>query len=453
MSDWPIVQLNEIVEITSSKRVKRVDYVEDGVPFFRSKEVIERSKGNDISTKLFIKEDHFQKIEEKFGAPLVGDILLTSVGTLGVPYQVQTRDRFYFKDGNLTWFRNFSERVNPKFLFYWLTSPIAKRKFDEITIGSTQKALTIVALKSLDLQLPPINIQDGIVKILDALNETLTNNRQTNQTLEHIAQAIFKSWFVDFEPTRAKIAAKQTSQDPERAAMAAISGKALDELDQLNPKQLEQLQATAALFPDAFVDSELGEIPEGWDASTLGEHFNVVMGQSPTGDTYNEDGQGMLFFQGRRDFGFRYPMPRVYTTKPKRLAKAGDTLISVRAPVGDRNMAAQECCLGRGVASIRHKSEARSFTYAFIGHIEKNLSDSGSDGTVFNSINKNELGAVGFVAPRSNLLNFFEDKIKSIDQHIEVNSIEIRVLKKLRDTLLPKLLSGKFAIQSPQTEL
>jgi type I restriction enzyme S subunit len=177
------------------------------------------------------------------------------------------------------------------------------------------------------------------------------------------------------------------------------------------------------------------------------------MGQSPKGDTYNEDGEGMLFFQGRRDFGFRYPTPRVYTTEPKRLAQAGDTLISVRAPVGDRNMANQECCLGRGVAGIRHRSGARSFTYAYIGHIESGLSDSGSDGTVFSSINKKELGAVNFVAPSEVLLGCFESVVKSIDERIEINSEEIETLEGVRDTFLPKLLSGELAIESNETDL
>jgi type I restriction enzyme S subunit len=232
----------------------------------------------------------------------------------------------------------------------------------------------------------------------------------------------------------------------ERAAMCAISGKSLEELEQLSPETQQQLKTTAALFPDALVESELGEIPEGWDASKLGEHFNVVMGQSPKGDTYNEEGNGILFFQGRRDFGFRFPTPRVYTTDPKRFAQAGDTLISVRAPVGDKNMALEECCLGRGVAGIRHKSGSRSFTYSFISYIENNLSNSGSDGTVFNSINKNELHAVPFVAPNAMLVNLYEKLLYSIDQNLEVLSKEIESFEQLRDTLLPKLLSGELTL-------
>ena len=102
------------------------DYVEKGVPFFRSKEIIERYKGNTITTELYITEEHYQAIKDKFGAPEEGHILLTSVGTLGIPYQVQANDKFYFKDGNLTWFKEFGNAIDAEYLFYWLTSPIAK---------------------------------------------------------------------------------------------------------------------------------------------------------------------------------------------------------------------------------------------------------------------------------------------------------------------------------------
>jgi len=350
-------------------------------------------------------------------------------------------------------------KIYPKYLFALLRSEETQKKILNMHVGTL-----IPHFKKGDFQNLYFNIPDDLEyqKIVgDAyfkFCEKIELNRQTNQTLEQIAQALFKSWFVDFDPVKAKIAAKQSggnAQQIERAAMAAISGKTEAELEQLPPEQLQNLKTTATLFPEELVDSKLGEIPEGWIISTLGEHFNVVMGQSPKGDTYNENGEGMLFFQGRRDFGFRYPTPRVYTTDPKRLAQIGDTLISVRAPVGDRNMANQECCIGRGVASIRHKTGAKSFTYAFIGHIEKSLSNSGSDGTVFSSINKNELSAVNFIAPNLDLLTQYENLIRSMDQRIEINSNQIKALENLRDSLLPKLLSGEIttAINTQETML
>ncbi|MFH4672012.1 restriction endonuclease subunit S [Vibrio alginolyticus] len=256
-------------------------------------------------------------------------------------------------------------------------------------------------------------------KLLVGIEDKRYLNSQTNQTLEEMAQAIFKSWFVDFDPVKAK-----------------INGDKPEGMD----------EATASLFPEKLVESELGLIPEGWSASSMGEHFNIIMGQSPKGETYNEEGEGIAFFQGRRDFGFRYPDVRVYTTDPKRFAKAGDTLISVRAPVGDKNMAAIDCCIGRGVAAIKHKSDSRSFTYAFMSHIEKKLGDSGSSGTVFSSINQKELKKVSFVAPPQELIEAFHKIVDPIDQKVEVLSKEIESLSSLRDTLLPKLLSGEIEL-------
>jgi len=177
------------------------------------------------------------------------------------------------------------------------------------------------------------------------------------------------------------------------------------------------------------------------------------MGQSPKGDTYNEDGEGTVFFQGRRDFGFRFPTPRVYTTEPKRFADAGDTLISVRAPVGDKNMASERCCLGRGVAGISHKLKKVSFTYAFISNIENKLGDSGSDGTVFSSINKTELNKVPFIAPSPELIEQFEKLVSPMDNQVEVNSYQTTGLESLRDTLLPKLLSGEIDLTNNQKEV
>ena len=129
---------------------------------------------------------------------------------------------------------------------------------------------------------------------------------------------------------------------------------------------------TAALFPSAFQNSALGEIPKGWKVTTIDEDFNLTMGQSPPGSTYNEDENGVPFYQGRKDFGFRYPMLRTSIVPHRNdLTEKGDTLVSVRAPVGDIKMVKEKCCIGRGVAAIRHKTESRSYTYYTIAIFAK----------------------------------------------------------------------------------
>ncbi|WP_028765116.1 restriction endonuclease subunit S [Shewanella colwelliana] len=310
--------------------------------------------------------------------------------------------------------------VHLDFIFYWLSLPQSQDYLVSNSSGSANQA-NISGKIIESLPCPKVDYQTSkqIADLARNFDEKVILNSQTNQTLEQMAQAIFKSWFVDFDPVKAK----------------------------MNGDQPDGMDAdTASLFPEKLVESELGLIPEGWGASSMGEHFNITMGQSPKGETYNEEGEGIAFFQGRRDFGFRYPDVRVFTTDPKRYAKAGDTLISVRAPVGDKNMAAIDCCIGRGVAAIKHKSESRSFTYAFVSHIEKKLGDSGSSGTVFSSINQNELKKVAFVAPPQALIDAFHKLVDPIDQKVEVLSAEIKSLSSLRDTLLPKLLSGEIEL-------
>ena len=178
----------------------------------------------------------------------------------------------------------------------------------------------------------------------------------------------------------------------------------------------------------------------------MGSCFNLTMGQSPPGDTYNDSADGLPFFQGRTDFGFRYPENRKYCSAPTRIANAEDTLVSVRAPVGDINLAWEKCCIGRGVAAIRHASNARSFTYHAAWSVQDQLKQFEHTGTVFGAINKKQFEALRVVEPGRDLIRAYEDKAGSLDDEIRNNIEESRTLAQLRDTLLPKLISGQLRI-------
>jgi type I restriction enzyme S subunit len=207
-------------------------------------------------------------------------------------------------------------------------------------------------------------------------------------------------------------------------------------------------QALADLFPDRLVDSELGEIPEGWEVDTMGNHFRITMGQSPPGTTYNETGQGLPFYQGRVDFGFRFPARRVFCIAPTRFAEAGDTLVTVRAPVGDTNMASEHCSIGRGVAAIRHATGSRSYTYYFARSLQSIFECFEAEGTVFGAINKEDFSSIRCVVPPSKLVQRFDAQCSPTDQQIERNEVESRTLTGLRDALLPKLISGKIRVRN-----
>lgn len=194
---WNYSAIGEHCEVTSSKRIFFSEYVETGVPFYRSKEIIEKSQGQPISEPLFISREKYQEILHKFGVPVAGDVLLTSVGTIGIPYVVKPEDHFYFKDGNLTWFRNFDKKLLPDYLFYWINSAEGQGLLNNATIGSSQKALTISTLKQIKMPLPPIELQTKIVSFLSAYDELIENNQKQIKLLEEAAQRLYKEWFVD----------------------------------------------------------------------------------------------------------------------------------------------------------------------------------------------------------------------------------------------------------------
>lgn len=312
--------------------------------------------------------------------------------------------------------------VVPEFLAYWLLAN--KRTLLELVDSASHGTGRIHTnvFKKVELRLPPLSTQRRIASILGSLDDKIELNRRMNRTLERMAQALFKSWFIDFDPVRAKMEGQETGL----------------------PAEL------AALFPDRLVESELGEIPEGWEVSTIGNEFRLTMGQSPPGETYNEERRGESFFQGRRDFGFRYPTNRVYCTAPKRFAAKDDTLMSVRAPVGDVNMAYDRCAVGRGVAAVRHKAESRSYTYYAFQSLQRRFEVYNGEGTVFGSISQKDLKAMPWCAPDEQVVAAFHELVNPIDQRIEIGEIQNRRLAGLRDTLLPKLLSGELEV--PEAE-
>ena len=203
-------------------------------------------------------------------------------------------------------------------------------------------------------------------------------------------------------------------------------------------------QEIVDLFPDRLAPSELGEIPEGWGVKALGECFSLTMGQSPPGSTYNDDGKGLPFFQGSTDFGERYPTNRRYCTEPARLAQTEDTLVSVRAPVGAINRAWERCCIGRGVAALRHKSGSAAYTYYATWTAQPEIGQYEHTGTVFGAITKSQFEALQVIEPDTGVISVFNSCARPLDERIRSNVAESRALSSQRDALLPKLVSGRW---------
>ena len=293
--------------------------------------------------------------------------------------------------------------IDSKYLYYYLTQDTIINYLQNIGEQSVSTYPTIKPqdIEDIFIRIPSdIEDQRRIASILSSLDRKIELNNKINADLEEMALAIFKNWFVDFEPFK--------------------DGK--------------------------FVNSELGMIPEGWKVGALDEIADITMGQSPAGNSLNEKGEGMIFYQGSSDFGFRFPSIRVFTTEPKRLAVVNSVLFSVRAPVGDINVTKEECCIGRGVASIKSKYGHDSYLFYTMKSLHKLFDSFDGEGTVFGSINKKTLSAIQILLPSDGIVEQFNDIASSFDNRIRSLSEENSRLTLLRDTLLPRLMSGELEI-------
>lgn len=366
------------------------------------------------------------EIERKYGRTRLqgGEVLLTLVGSVGqVAVVPETLNGFNVARAVAV---IHPREVDPNWLAICLRSPLSQHLLSSRANTTVQTTINLKDLRALPVPIPPNHERERIIELIGSLDDRITLLRETNTTLESIGQALFKSWFVDFDPVRAKAAG-------------------------LDPEGLDA--ATAALFPDSFDASELGVVPKGWGYSTIGQLFILTMGQSPPGDTYNETGNGLPFYQGRTDFGFRFPSQRIFCNAPTRLAEIGDTLVSVRAPVGDVNIALQRCALGRGVASVRHPEGRQSFAFYSVRILKQHFALYNGEGTVFGSINKKDFQNLPVIKPCDLLLSSFESFVAPLDSAIEINEQKLRSLTQLRDTLLPRLISGQLRLPEAEVQI
>ena len=410
---------------------------------------LEPARLNDLSKRKVTAE----KILEKY------DVLInsTGVGTLGRVAQFYGETGSATVDSHVTIVRPNPELIDPIYFGYLVKFKQSLIEgFAEGTTGQTELARDSV--KELVVEyIDDYKTQKQVGLALLAIDKKIEINRQTNQTLEHIAQAIFKSWFVDFEPTRAKIAAIQAGQDPEPAAMAAISGKALDELVQLNSEQQAQLKTTAALFPDALVDLELGEIPEGWEVMLNGDVMDVRDG---THDSPKQSETGFPLVTSKHITSGVLEIKNAYLISVKDYDKVnkrsqvnqGDILLTMIGTVGipylvvqpDVNFAIKNVGLFR-TSEIKG---LKNYFYLLLKSPEmKAYLDARMVGTTQKYLSLKTLRSLEMLTPSAEILSKFNGSIDPVMDKIFSSICENNELSELRDGLLPKLLSGELEPQ------
>ena len=385
-TEWKTAKLGDVCDLVAGYAFKSADFGD-----FESKVIkithITPPRVDDVSLAgVDISKYDRQKLEKYIVRD--GDYVFAmtgaTIGKIGRLYKGSA----YINQRVLT-FRNKPFLIDKDFLYFILQKEdFAKYVYNHIDSESAQPNISANTVAKYEFQLPPLAEQQRIASILSSLDDKIELNNKINRNLEEQAQALFKNWFVDFAPFG-------------------------------------------------------GNMPAGWKVEKLSDIAEITMGQSPDGKSYNENGEGTVFYQGRAEFGWRFPTRRLFTTAPTRFAKKYDTLISVRAPVGDLNIANEDCCIGRGLAAIHSKDTHQSFVHYTIAALRPQLEVFNGEGTVFGSINRNALNDMDIVIPSKEYLEKFGKIVSTQDAEIFNRSEEIQHLTELRNSLLSKLMSGE----------
>lgn len=419
-------KLGDRCVVKSSKRIFAEEYVETGIPFFRSKDVIDKALGVFERYDLFISEGRYFELKKKHGSPCKGDVLISSVGNRsGQSYVVKDEGNFYFKDGNILWLSEFKD-LDPYCLSYWLKSNAGQHALASVMIGSAQKALTIDALRKLSVALPEYREQKAIARILGTLDDKIKLNRRMNATLEAMARALFQSWFVDFDPVRAK-------------------------LDGRPPAGLDD--TTAALFPAHFQDSPLGPIPQGWEVGSILQQANLLGGGTPKTsiDAYWD---GDIKWASAKDVsqcGDAFLIGTERTITPlglnessTKIIPAFSTVVVARgATTGRLTMFGEAMAMNQTCYGLASKDSAPFALYCHARHFMDRMVH-GAHGSVFDTITTRTFETTEVLLPPPNVLKAFDEQVLPIFLQIRANLHQSRTLAALRDTLLPKLLSGEL---------
>ena len=403
--------LGSLCEITSSKRIFAEEYVSEGIPFYRSKEIIERNNYHAISEPLYILPSRFEEIKKKFGVPISGDVLLTSVGTLGIPYRVKDSDLFYFKDGKLIWMRRFSDRLDSQYLYYWFSSKFGKQSLIQKAIGSSQAALTIEILKNYKLPVPSLATQQKITSILSAYDSQIENNQKRIKLLEQMAENLYNEWFMRFR------------------------------------------------FP-GYENAEFeGGMPKGWEYKPLGEIVSFERGLSYSSEEIDcEDGLNLVNLKNIEAFGgYRRDGLKHYNGKYKtaQVVKKGDLVMGVTDMTQDRRTVGAVALIpeiqGTSVISADLvkivSKQPNLFLYCLcrFGNYSKFFSQFANGANVLH-LKPNTLLNKKVLMPTDHLIKMFVENVQASIECIDTLYKQNDILTHQRDLLLPRLMSGKLSI-------
>lgn len=394
---YTMEQLAEIIDGDRGKNYPQQDefFLHGFCLFLNTKNVT--SHGFLFDETQFISEEKDKLLRK--GKLERGDIVYTTRGTVG--NAAYYSDSIPFENvrinSGMVILRAKEQIVDCRLLYQILKSHYYRPYFKQFCTGSAQPQLPIKNLSKIKLEIPCLKKQKKIADILSAYDDLIENNQKQIKLLEEAAQRLYKEWFVDLH------------------------------------------------FPGYETTPIIDGIPQGWRKERLADIANIIMGQSPKSEYYNQDKKGLPFHQGVGSYGNRFVINGTYSTSYTRIAEENSILFSVRAPVGRLNITRKRSVIGRGLAAINHKNKLQSFLFYMLKDrfFEDNLIGNGS---IFASISKEELQNQMFVVPSDGIAERFNNIAFFIDKKVELLSKQNQLLIEARDRLLPKLMSGELEV-------
>jgi len=311
------------------------------------------------------------------------------------------------------------KQLDRSFVYYLFQTKAVREQIRLTSTGSKVKHTSPERIYAVVAALPKVEVQQKIAAVLSALDAKIACNNRINAELEAMAKTLYDYWFVQFD---FPFDFAQGRPDANGKPYKSSDGKMV-----YNPTLKRK-------------------IPAGWEDKQLSHIANITMGHSPLGESLNASKKGVEFFQGSTDFGWQFPTVRQYTIQVTRMAKRGDILLSVRAPVGDMNIANIDCCIGRGLAALNSKDGFDGFLFYVMQYFKKIFDRRNSEGTTFGSITKDDLHSLPLAYPPTELLAEYDKVVSNYNQMVFTRSMENQHLTQLRNWLLPMLMNGQVTV-------
>ena len=432
-------KLSEIAEITSSKRIFEKEYVEDGIPFIRGQEITDGSITNSSSKFLcYISPERYEELKKTYGVPQKNDILITAVGTIGNTYLVEDNKKFYFKDGNIIWFKNISSEVYPEYLQFFMKSSFFNKQIEYSLIGAVQKALTIVMLSKIEIPLPTFQTQQKIAAVLSALDDKIALNRRMNAKLEQMAKRLYDHWFVQFD-------------FPVSCHSELVSESHSEEM--LNQVQHDERIKPYKSSGGKMVWNETlkREIPDGWEVGNLYDIAEYVNGLACQNYRPKESEKSLPVIKIREmNEGITADTEKVSASIPgKYRIYAGDILFSWSASLEIKIWTGETGGLNQHIFKVIPKGYfSKGYVYqqlsAYLVNFQKMAE---SRKTTMGHITSDHIKQSRILIPPKEIISAFTKKTLSIFNYQLSIEKETTKLTSLRDRLLPLLMNGQVQIQ------